>query len=170
MYKVKMRWKRLRVKWRRWKRSLDNSIKPESSKLTAYEEKGIRLWKMVVRDEDTQMALNSSGVRQIEKDTLFITVAPHNGSDRYTMTIMDITSSRRSLYELHFDGKHANNVCESFDIEMDRRMRKVEMSKRNLIETDIDKLISAQNKTLEKQAKEREEKRKKEQSFLNNSN
>ena len=165
--KLKYRFKKLRVRWRRWKRSLDNSIKPESSKLTPYEEKGIRLWKMVVRDEDSQMAYNSYGVRQIEKDTLFITVTPNNGSDRFTMTIMDITSSRRSLYELHVDGRHAANAIEAFDVEMEKRMRKVENSKRTLIETDIDKLIQAQDKTLQKQVKEREEKKKKEEESLN---
>jgi hypothetical protein len=165
--KVSYQWKRLRVRWRRWKRSLDNSIKPDSSKLTPYEEKGIRLWKMVVRDEDSQMAYNSFGVRQIEKDTLFITVTPHNGSDRFTMTIMDITPNRRSLYELHFDGKPAAGAIEAFDIEMNKRMKKVENSKRNIIETDIDKLIQAQDKILQKQIKEREEKRKKEEQYLN---
>jgi hypothetical protein len=161
--RIKYRFKKLRVRWRRWKRSLDNSIKPESSKLTPYEEKGLRLWKMVIRDEDTQMAYNSYGVRQIEKDTLFITMTPNNGSDRFTMTIMDITSSRRSLYELHVDGKPASAAIESFDVEMQRRMKKVEMSKRNLIETDIDKLIQSQDKSLKKQAEDR---RKKEENSL----
>jgi len=165
--KVSYQWKRLRVRWRRWKRSLDNSIKPDSSRLTPYEEKGIRLWKMVVRDEDSQMAYNSYGVRQIEKDSLFITVTPHNGSDRFTMTIVDITNNRRSLYELHFDGKPAANAIESFDIEMQKRMKKVENSKRTLIETDIDKLIQAQDKTLQKQFREREEKRRKDEESLN---
>jgi len=112
-------------------------------------------------------AYNSFGVRQIEKDTLFITVTPHNGSDRFTMTIMDITPNRRSLYELHFDGKPAANAIEAFDIEMNKRMKKVENSKRNIIETDIDKLIQAQDKILQKQIKEREEKRKKEEQSLN---
>lgn len=161
--KLKYRFKKIRVRWRKWKRSLDNSIKPESSKLTPYEEKGLRLWKMVIRDEDTQLAYNSDGERQIEKDTIFITMTPHSGSDRFTMTIMDITSSRRSLYELHFDGKPASAATESFDVEMQRRMKKVQMSKRNLIETDIDKLIQSQDKSLKKQAEER---RKKEENSL----
>lgn len=156
--RIKYRFKKLRVRWRRWKRSLDNSIKPESSKLTPYEEKGLRLWKMVIRDEDTQMAYNSDGVRQIEKDTLFITVTPNNGSDRFTMTIMDITGSRRSLYELHVDGRPAAAALEAFDVEMQRRMRKVENSKRTLIETDIDKLVQHQDKVLKKQAEDRRKK------------
>ena len=162
--RFKFRWKRIRVMWRRWKRKVD-SLKPDYSIQTDYEEKGLRLWKMVIRDEDTQMAYNSEGTRQIEKDTLFITVTPNNSIDRYTMTIMDISGSRRSLYELHVEGKSAGVAIESFDDEMQRRMKKVENSKRKLIETDIDKLIQSQDKSLKKQAEDR---KKKEENSLSN--
>lgn len=162
--RFKFRWKRIRVMWRRWKRKVD-SLKPDYSIQTNYEEKGLRLWRMVIRDEDTQMAYNSEGTRQIEKDTLFITVTSNNSIDRYTMTIMDISGSRRSLYELHVEGKSAGMAIESFDDEMQRRMKKVENSKRKLIETDIDKLIQSQDKSLKKQAEER---KKKEENSLSN--
>ena len=162
--RFKFRWKRIRVMWRRWKRKVD-SLKPDYSIQTDYEEKGLRLWKMVIRDEDTQMAYNSEGTRQIEKDTLFITVTSNNSIDRYTMTIMDISGSRRSLYELHVEGKSAGVAIESFDDEMQRRMKKVENSKRKLIETDIDKLIQSQDKSLKKQAEDR---KKKEENSLSN--
>ena len=162
--RFKFRWKRIRVMWRRWKRKVD-SLKPDYSIQTNYEEKGLRLWKMVIRDEDTQMAYNSEGTRQIEKDTLFITVTPNNSIDRYTMTIMDISGSRRSLYELHVEGKSAAMAIESFDDEMQRRMKKVENNKRRLIETDIDKLIQSQDKSLKKQAEDR---KKKEENSLSN--
>ena len=162
--RFKFRWKRIRVMWRRWKRKVD-SLKPDYSIQTNYEEKGLRLWRMVIRDEDTQMAYNSEGTRQIEKDTLFITVTSNNSIDRYTMTIMDISGSRRSLYELHVEGKSAAMAIESFDDEMQRRMKKVENNKRRLIETDIDKLIQSQDKSLKKQAEER---KKKEENSLSN--
>jgi len=162
--RFKFRWKRIRVMWRRWKRKVD-SLKPDYSIQTNYEEKGLRLWKMVIRDEDTQMAYNSEGTRQIEKDTLFITVTSNNSIDRYTMTIMDISGSRRSLYELHVEGKSAGVAIESFDDEMQRRMKKVENNKRRLIETDIDKLIQSQDKSLKKQAEDR---KKKEENSLSN--
>ena len=162
--RFKFRWKRIRVMWRRWKRKVD-SLKPDYSIQTNYEEKGLRLWRMVIRDEDTQMAYNSEGTRQIEKDTLFITVTSNNSIDRYTMTIMDISGSRRSLYELHVVGKSAAMAIESFDDEMQRRMKKVENNKRRLIETDIDKLIQSQDKSLKKQAEDR---KKKEENSLSN--
>ena len=162
--KLKYKFKRLRVIIRRWKRNID-SFRPEDIEATTYEEKGLRLWRMVIRDESTQMAYNFEGVRQIEKDTLFITVTPNNSIDRYTMTIMDISGTRRSLYELHVEGKSASVAIESFDDEMQRRMKKVENSKRKLIETDIDKLIQSQDKSLKKQAEDR---KKKEENSLSN--
>ena len=157
-YNLKYRYKRILVYWRQWQMSIDDTMTSNKRKLTPYEEKAIRLWRLCLKDEDTQMAYNSEGIRQIEKETLFITVTPNNSIDRYTMTIMDISGSRRSLYELHVEGKSAGVAIESFDDEMQRRMKKVENSKRKLIETDIDKLIQSQDKSLKKQAEERKKK------------
>lgn len=162
---LKFRWKRIQVKWRRWVKKVDKFKPDYYIQTTDYEEKGLRLWKMVMRDEDSQMAYNSEGTRQIEKDTLFITVTPNTSMDKYTMIIMDISGSRRSLYELHVEGKSASIAIESFDDEMQRRMKKVENSKRRLIETDIDKLIQSQDKSLKKQAEDR---KKKEENSLSN--
>jgi hypothetical protein len=152
--KLKYKFKRLRVIIRRWKRNID-SFRPDDIEATTYEEKGLRLWRMVIRDESTQMAYNAEGTRQIEKGTLFITLTPSNSVNRYTMTIMDISGTRRSLYELHVEGKSAALAIESFDDEMQRRMQKVENNKRNLIETDIDKLIHTQFLALKKQQDEK---------------
>lgn len=138
---------RLLVHFRRFRRSF-KVIKPEFSKLTPFEEKGIKLWKMCLKDDNCQMAYNSYGDRQIEKNTLFITLNPHVGTDAHTMTIMDITNERRCVYELHLDGKSAKDVCQFFDEEMDKRMKKKESIKRSLIETDIDKLIEEEQMSL----------------------
>ena len=160
MYKINYRFKRFRVMWRRWKRTLDNNIKPESSKLTPYEEKGLRLWKICLKDEETQMSYNSYGVSQIEKDNIFIILSPiSNNHDRHTMTIMDITDDRRSLYELNFDGKSSKSSLDAFDVEMEKRMLKVENSKRDLIETDIDKLIANEERIIFRKLKEKEAKK-----------
>lgn len=148
--RLKYRFKRLIVRWRQWKRSLNNSIKSESSKLTPAEEKGIRLWKITIKDEDSELSLNSVGDRQVEKESLFIIVNPQVGSTSVNMTIINITDIGKSLYELRIDGKHAESVIEAFDTEMDKRMRKRENSKRILIENDIDKLIEEEEKCLKK--------------------
>ena len=67
-YKIKYRILRGLVMWKNWRQSIDNKMTTERSKITPYEEKAIRLWKMLLKDEDTKMSYNSFGVRQIEKE------------------------------------------------------------------------------------------------------
>ena len=71
--KLKYKYLRLRVKWRNFRNSIDDKMVAEKSKLTPYEEKAIRLWKILLRDEDTKMSYNTYGVRQIEKNNVFMT-------------------------------------------------------------------------------------------------
>lgn len=139
-YKIKYRILRFIVRWRRWR------MNPDTKLLTPYEEKAIRLWKILLKDEDTQMAYNSHGVRQIEKNNIFMIFQPTSGTD-FIITLMSITDdNNKSLYEIYIPLRHASIVCDCFDDEMDRRMRKVSESKRSIIEEDIDRLIKIEEK------------------------
>ena len=51
-YTIKYRIKILRVYWRKWRRSIDNRMTVERKQITTYEEKAIRLWKILLKDED----------------------------------------------------------------------------------------------------------------------
>lgn len=145
--KFKYKYLRLRIKWRNLRSSVGDKMLAEKSKLTPYEEKAIRLWKILLRDEDTKMSFNNHGVRQIEKNNVFITFQ-ESGSSDYIMTILDITDERRSLYELHIPLRQADIVSDHFDYELDKRMKKAETNKRAIIETDIDKLLEQEEKIL----------------------
>ena len=125
--------------------SIDDTMTSNKRKLTPYEEKAIRLWRLCLKDEDTQMAYNTNGVRQIEKEHVFIVFQPCGNQD-YIMTIMDVNDNGRSLYEFHIPPKDSDDVCEYFDLEMEKRMRKVENNKRNIIESDIDKLLEQEER------------------------
>ena len=125
--------------------SINNTMTSDKRKLTAYEEKAIRLLRLCLKDEDTQMAYNTNGVRQIEKEHVFIVFQPCGNQD-YIMTIMDVNDNGRSLYEFHIPPKDSDDVCEYFDLEMEKRMRKVENNKRNIIESDIDKLLEQEER------------------------
>ena len=103
-YTIKYRIKILRVYWRKWRRSIDNRMTVERKQITTYEEKAIRLWKILLKDEDTQMAYNTHGVRQIEKEHLFI-MFQAGGNNDHIMTIKDVNSNGRSLYEFHITQK-----------------------------------------------------------------
>jgi hypothetical protein len=125
----------------------------ERSKLTAYEEKALRLWKILLKDEDTKMSYNTFGVRQIEKKNIFMKLQP-GGNNDCIMTLIDITTERRSLYEIHIPQSHADVIIDYFDYELEKRMKKAEINKRIIIETDIDNLLEQEEKmVLEKIAK-----------------
>ena len=70
------------------------------------------------------------------------------GNRDYILTIMYIRDEKQNLYELHIPEKYGNSVCDYFDTEMQKRMRRAETSKRNIIETSIDKLLEQEEKTL----------------------
>ena len=151
--KFKYKYLRLRIKCRNWRRSVGDKMIAERSKITPYEEKALRLWKLLLRDEDTKMSFNTYGVRQIEKKNVFMKLQSGGSSTDCIMTLIDITSERRSLYEIHVPSSHAEIICDQFDYELERRMKRSENNKRILIETDIDILLEQEEKlVLEKLA------------------
>ena len=149
-YKISYRFKRLRVKWRQWRNSIGDTMSFDENKvITPFQEKAIRLWKLVLKDSESQLAFNTYGIRQIEKDNLLL-VFQHNSAGESVMTIMDTKESNNNLYELHIPLKHSIYVCDLFDGEMDKRMSNVESKKRFIIETDLDNLIKEEEKNLKR--------------------
>jgi hypothetical protein len=147
-YKLSYRIKVWRVYWRRWKNSLDNHITPDENKIsTPFQEKGIKLWRLCLKDNSTKLAFNTNGIRQIEKENLLL-VFQHNPSGESVMTIMDINENNKNIYELNILNKQSIYVCDLFDDEMDKRMSLVESTKRQIIETDLDNLLVAQETLL----------------------
>lgn len=149
-YRLSYRIKRLRVRWRRWRCSIDEKIIPEEGRTsTPFQEKAIRLWRLCLKDSESKLAFNTNGVRQIEKENLLM-VFQHNPSGESVMTIMDISDSSKNIYELNILSKPSSYVCDLFDDEMDRRMTIADNAKRKLIETDLDNLVTLQESRLKK--------------------
>jgi hypothetical protein len=146
--RVKYKYLRLRIKWRNWRRSVGDKMVAERSKITAYEEKALRLWKLLLRDEDTKMSFNTYGVRQIEKNNVFMKLQSNGSNTDCIMTLIDITTERRSLYEIHIPSSYAEIISDQFDYELERRMKRAENNKRILIETDIDNLLEQEEKLI----------------------
>lgn len=150
--RIRYKWLKLNVRIRKSFRSLDGKLTVENREITTYEEKAVRLWKILVKNEETQMSYNTFGVRQLEKDNVFIISQPSGNTD-CLLTIMDISSETRSLYELHIPGKHAEALADFFDDEMEKRMKRAEKNKRKIIETDINNLLEKEElKFLEKKS------------------
>lgn len=141
-YKIK----RLKVMWRRFKRRANKHVYPEKEyKISPYQEKAIRLWRMTLKDPASRLGVNTYGVRQVDRENLVMVFQDINGSaDEAVLTIMDTNDNGNNLYELHISRRYAIWVCEAFDDEMDRRMNKAESAKRLLIESDLENLLRSQ--------------------------
>lgn len=144
---LKYKYFRLIIRWRNWRRSLGDKMVSEPAKVSPYEEKALRLWKLLVKDDETKLSYNTLGIRQVEKDNIFMILQPGYNSDSI-MTLMDVTSDRRNLYELRIPGRFAEVVADYFDYELEKRMKKAEVNKRILIETDLDKLLEQEEKSM----------------------
>ena len=145
-YKLGYRLKRLKVKWRQWKKSLDKRISPVDQTTSPYQDKAIRLWKLTLKDTESKLGVSTQGVRQIEKDNLLIIFQYTDSNSNSILTIMD-----DNVYELSIPPKQSITICDYFDDEMDRRMDKSVSAKRVIIETDLDKLVNSQDIQLKKQ-------------------
>ena len=146
---LKFKWMRLLVRWRQWQDSIGDTMKVEKIPITAYEEKAIKLWKVCLKDAESVLSYNTQGVRQIEKENLFIIFQP-SGNLYHIMTIMDVNESGKTLFEIHIPKKEAEEISSLFDIELEKRMRRVEDSKRSIIEGDLDKLLKQQQAAVKK--------------------
>lgn len=145
-YKLGYRLKRLKVRWRQWKKSLDKRISPVDQTTSPYQDKAIRLWKLTLKDTESKLGVSTQGVRQIEKDNLLIIFQYTDSNSNSILTIMD-----NNVYELSIPPKQSITICDYFDDEMDRRMDKSVSAKRVIIETDLDKLVNSQDIQLKKQ-------------------
>lgn len=150
-YKYKYKYKRFLVKTRKWFRASFNIFPwfKEVDKvvaLSSYEKKAIKLWKLYLKNKETHLSFNTDNIRQIEIANVLIIFKPGfhtapGGNNDYLVTIMDISDERKTIYEFHIPYKNGQNAIFAFDMEMDKRMRDAETSKRGVIDDDLDKLI-----------------------------
>lgn len=141
---INYRIKRWKVRWRRFMRHFDKGLYPEKEhRISPYQEKAIRLWRMTLKDPSSRLGVSTYGVRQVDRENIVI-IFQDFGTDDSILTIMDTNDNGNNLYELHLSKRHSVMVCEAFDDEMNRRMNRVESAKRLLIESDLDSLLKDQ--------------------------
>ena len=149
---INYRIKRIKVRWRRFMRRFDKGLYPQKEyRISPYQEKGMRLWRLMLKDQDSKLGVNTYGVRQIEKDNLLLVfLSGGNSNDDSVLTIMDVNDSGNNVYELHIGARQAASICEAFDMEMNRRMNRAESAKRLLIESDLDRLLKMQDERIKR--------------------
>ena len=131
-------------------RRFDKSLYPQNYyRISPYQEKGIRLWRLILKDQNSKLGLNTYGVRQIEKENLLLVFQyGGNSNEDSVLTIMDVNDSGNNVYELHIGIRQATSICDAFDMEMNRRMNRAESAKRLLIESDLDRLLKIQDERI----------------------
>ena len=106
-----------------------------------HQEKAIKLWRACLRNKDSQLSSSiTTSERQIVRNNIMIILTP-NDKMGSTMIIFDIDQQKRCLYEVEINSKTSPEVCNFFDLEMQKRMRNAETARRMLIDEDLDKLI-----------------------------
>lgn len=140
----------IHMKWMRNDFVTKMKSTPKSEEILPIQTKSIKLWKLLLRDEDSQISCSLiDRIRQIEKDNMLLILSPINQLD-YQLTIMDVDNNKSCLYEIPIHSKFADNVIEVFDDENQRRMMSGQADKRNSIHNDLDKLISQQQDSLKR--------------------
>ncbi len=121
---------------------------PTDVEILPIQTKSIRLWKLLLRDGDSQISCSlGNRIRQIEKDNMLLILSPVNQID-FQLTIMDVDNNKSCLYEIPVHSKFSENLIEIFDIENERRMNLGQSEKRQSIHNDLDKLIFQQEQVL----------------------
>ena len=121
---------------------------PQDSEILPIQTKSIKLWKLLLRDEKSQISCSlGNRIRQIEKDNMLLILSPINQQD-YQLTIMDVDINKSCLYEIPINSKLSENLIDHFDNENEKRMNFGQSEKRQSIHSDLDRLISQQQESL----------------------
>jgi hypothetical protein len=123
---------------------------PEVIEALPIQYKSVRLWKLLLRDEESQITCSlGNRIRQIEKDNMLLILSPINQQD-FMLTIMDVDSEKSCLYEVPIHSKYSESLIEIFDSENEKRMTLMQKEKKQSIHNDLDKLIAQQEQVLRK--------------------
>lgn len=110
-------------------------------KISSYQEKAIKLWKVCLRDDSSNLFCDHKGNRLIENDNVLIIYKPHDYTGSI-ISIIDSNSNRNTLFDIFIPAKQSKIICEYFDFEMKKRMHKTQIKKYSIIEKDLDFLIN----------------------------
>ena len=132
-------------------RKIDTKVAySEENTITPLQEKAVRLWKLCLKDKETNISCSiSNKTRHIEKNNMLITLSPLNQLD-YLMCILDTENNKECLYEIRIGAKLSDSVITSFDIENERRMKMGEEERRKSIYKDLDKLLLQEESALKR--------------------
>lgn len=140
--RIKIRASRTIIKWRLFRKSLQNSKKPE---IDSTQRKAIDLFFALLKNKETNLNYSpESSTRIIESDYVWITMAGKTSD--FLLNIIDETrTSSAHSHEVHIPKEYGFEMSDDFDLELEKRFRSIEAVKKRVVIDDLDKLINKVN-------------------------
>lgn len=144
-YRIRLRVRIARtiIKWRRFKK---NIYKPKKTEIDNTQKRAIDLFMALLKNKETNLNYSpESSTRIIESDFVWMTMA--GKTDSYILNIIDETRSTTAhSHEVHIPKEYGYEMADEFDLELEKRFRAIESTKKKVIVDDLDKLIIKVNK------------------------
>ena len=119
-------------------------VKPNA--LDALQQKACDLFVNYVKDKDSELLCSiKTSKRHIKNSDVLILL--YNSANGYIVTVID-ESRGHNIYDIDLPSDHGFNLCNMFDVEMERKLRASEYDKRNIIVTDLDQLLKVHDDKL----------------------
>jgi hypothetical protein len=139
-YKIrfKIRVARFAIRLKRFKKK---TFKPKKPDIDNTQKKTIDLFYALLKSKDTNLNYSpESFTRFIESDYVWITMNGH--INEYRINIIDESRpSNPHSHEVNIPKEYGFEMADEFDLELEKRFRSIEATKKKVIVDDIDKLI-----------------------------
>lgn len=131
---------KMKVKFYKWFKKKFSKKKP---KVDESQLKVVELISSMIRNKNVQMNYSpNSSTRFLHSKNVWVTInRAHLGHDSYLIYIIDNSSYNSHSHEITIPKEYAYDIIDEFDMELERRMRVVENSRKKVIANELDNLI-----------------------------
>jgi hypothetical protein len=130
------KYKKFIIRLKRFRKSLFYTL-VGSPIITEYEKKMVKLWVSLVRDKDSKLSYNNLDIRHVENKNIFMVYVQYNGQPGL-ITLID--TDKGKIYETR-TSTLSDDIASHFDNELVKRMRKIERSRFEIVQCDLDMLL-----------------------------
>lgn len=130
----------------KWKRFQKNLFAPKKPRIDNTQIKSIDLFLALLKNKETNLNYSpESSTRIIESDYVWITMT--SKTNDYLLNIIDESRNTNShSHEVHIPREYGYEMADEFDLELEKRFRAIESTKKKVIVDDLEKLIIKVNK------------------------
>ena len=131
----------MKVRFYKWFKRNFSSKKP---KVDDSQLKVVELIKSMIKNKNVQMNQSpNSSTRFLHSKNVWVTInRAHLGHDSYLIYVIDNSSHNSHSHEIVIPKEYAYDIIDDFDLELERRMRVVENSRKKVIANELDNLIT----------------------------